>query len=344
MKSAWLVDNASNENSSYILHGKCDHQSSRNMSSTEQNFLGEKGPLKLDSNLSIKCNSCYDGLKNNEETGTDCGGNCQPCILAGDIFLAKAGFWCSDFNARYVSDLSSCISAVSRIRQKYRKSMTEFKVASIIEWPSGCSLNYTGDTIYFNKNYNDSARHVAARQICLSECLSNNDCLNDGTCNGGACLCKLGFNGRKCEKATDKDFCVGEVCLRGGDSKSGNLYVREKSVCDGGWDIEAAHVTCRNLGHAGARVATVRSEFGPVKHFGMDNVKCVGNETTIEDCDYTISRCSSSTPKAAGVQCFEDVAYAEVRDGVVYYQVAYITGHLFCEFATNASDIYLSVY
>ena len=55
-------------------------------------------------------------------------------------------------------------------------------------------------------------------------------------------------------------MCIGEICLVGGDSKSGNLYFRDKPVCDDMWDMLDARVACRSLGFGGALRATRGSE------------------------------------------------------------------------------------
>ena len=55
--------------------------------------------------------------------------------------------------------------------------------------------------------------------------------------------------------------CVGEVCLDGGNAKSGNLYIRGKPVCHDQWDMQDADVACRSMGFVGAIRATTDSEF-----------------------------------------------------------------------------------
>ena len=42
------------------------------------------------------------------------------------------------------------------------------------------------------------------------------------------------------------------MCLVGGDTTSGNLYIRDKPVCDDDWNIEDAQVACKEMGFSGA--------------------------------------------------------------------------------------------
>ena len=54
-------------------------------------------------------------------------------------------------------------------------------------------------------------------------------------------------------------YCSGDVCLVGGDSQSGNVFVRGRPVCDDAWSMTDAHVVCRELGYREAKNATTRS-------------------------------------------------------------------------------------
>ena len=57
------------------------------------------------------------------------------------------------------------------------------------------------------------------------------------------------------------------------------------TVCDDLWDINDAQVICRQLGFVGALQATLFASFGQGRGIiWLNNVKCRGNETRIENC------------------------------------------------------------
>ena len=100
--------------------------------------------------------------------------------------------------------------------------------------------------------------------------------------------------------------------LRGGTGgNEGNVFVRNSAgyfgpVCDDYWDDGNARVVCRQLGF-NYSTATVRSYFGQTSGvFAMDNVRCSGNENSIQDCPYELQdNCGPS--EAAGVKCYNGV-------------------------------------
>ena len=57
-------------------------------------------------------------------------------------------------------------------------------------------------------------------------------------------------------------------------------------VCGNGWDLNDAQVVCRELGFGPAIVATNRPLYGQSDDsvLWLNNVYCVGTESTIEDC------------------------------------------------------------
>jgi len=68
-----------------------------------------------------------------------------------------------------------------------------------------------------------------------------------------------------------------------------------------------ASVICQQLGYNGARAATLKSQFGNLlSTFAFNNVKCNGDEKTIENCKYNnTDDCESY--EAAGVICSNTV-------------------------------------
>ena len=57
------------------------------------------------------------------------------------------------------------------------------------------------------------------------------------------------------------------------------------TICDDYWDLRDAHVACRMLGYPGAQSALTGGFFGPGEAgILLDDVECIGNETSLEDC------------------------------------------------------------
>ena len=75
------------------------------------------------------------------------------------------------------------------------------------------------------------------------------------------------------------------------------------TVCDGRWDIEDAHVVCRQLGLGDAIGAPKRSAYGSVpENFVMSYVRCTGSESTIAQCGHSYSS-HCGVNDGAGVVC-----------------------------------------
>jgi len=102
---------------------------------------------------------------------------------------------------------------------------------------------------------------------------------------------------------TNQDVCADNVCLRGGNFSSGNVFVNGQPVCDDQWDLLDANVVCKMLDFTNALKATVESKFGDVpSRFSMDDVQCLGNETSILNCPHrTSDNCAGH--EGAGVVC-----------------------------------------
>lgn len=68
-----------------------------------------------------------------------------------------------------------------------------------------------------------------------------------------------------------------------------------------------ANVVCKQLGFSGALNFTVRSHFGYVPTlFALDNVNCVGNEASLNDCPHVDDN-DCNFEEGAGVVCGDSV-------------------------------------
>ena len=65
-------------------------------------------------------------------------------------------------------------------------------------------------------------------------------------------------------------------------------------------------MACRQLGYPGAVRFTRESEFGSVSSdFALDEVRCIGTESNLEDCEHTTQEnCGSG--EGAGVVCMTE--------------------------------------
>ena len=59
------------------------------------------------------------------------------------------------------------------------------------------------------------------------------------------------------------------------------------TVCDDGWDLRDAQVVCNELGFGIATAAIHSAFYGPGSgQIWLDNVNCVGNESSIRNCSH----------------------------------------------------------
>ena len=99
-----------------------------------------------------------------------------------------------------------------------------------------------------------------------------------------------------------------DIELIGMNESSGNVFATNfyncwGPVCDRFWDDKDADVACRQLGYDYGS-ATTGSYFGEVpSNFVMTDMRCQGNEDSIQMCSYKTDGCLSS--HAAGLHCYK---------------------------------------
>ncbi|XP_072023192.1 scavenger receptor cysteine-rich domain-containing group B protein-like [Amphiura filiformis] len=104
--------------------------------------------------------------------------------------------------------------------------------------------------------------------------------------------------------------------VNGPDELSGRVEIfinnTWSTVCDDEWDINDAHVVCRQLGHGTAKQADAHfgQGSGPI---AFDDVDCVGDESFLESCSHAgLFNHDCVHDEDAGVVCNSN-AYASVR-------------------------------
>ena len=78
-------------------------------------------------------------------------------------------------------------------------------------------------------------------------------------------------------------------------------------VCDNHWDINDGHVICKELGFEEASNVTISGKFGDGFGYFLDNVDCVGNESSLLKCAHSgFGNHSCNYSQVAGVICKSD--------------------------------------
>ena len=91
------------------------------------------------------------------------------------------------------------------------------------------------------------------------------------------------------------------LTLVGYKQSEGILLLDNKPICDDGWNIQAAHVACKQLRFSRALQATTRN-LAHVDAFSLDQVQCTGLETDLRNCSHKVSE-NCDAGEAAGVVC-----------------------------------------
>ena len=76
------------------------------------------------------------------------------------------------------------------------------------------------------------------------------------------------------------------------------------TVCDDGWDLNDAHVVCKELGLDDVATAKYAFYGGGRGQIWLNNLHCVGTESSINNCSHSgwgINNCSHS--QGVGVKC-----------------------------------------
>lgn len=103
-------------------------------------------------------------------------------------------------------------------------------------------------------------------------------------------------------------FGLGGIRVVNGDHCSGivevNLHGEWGTVCDHGWDMQAANVVCLELG-CGFAEFSHGAEFGPGSGLiALNSVQCTGHESSLIHCNLFLNKNSFCTHENdAGVKC-----------------------------------------
>jgi len=133
-------------------------------------------------------------------------------------------------------------------------------------------------------------------------------CNSPSPANGG--LTCPGSSSESTACNTQSCTASGIVLVGGRTASEGNVFARNPvtgvygPVCDDYWTLESANVVCKQLGFpAGALSNRCCSSFGSVPaDFSYDNVKCTGNETSLDSCPHLNTDDCDAT-EGAGVIC-----------------------------------------
>ena len=115
------------------------------------------------------------------------------------------------------------------------------------------------------------------------------------------------------QKCLGSDSHIQVRLVNGRDAHEGRVEILYAGVwgaiCNDLFNIVAANVVCRQLGYPGAvRVASYGSDSTQI---WLDNVQCIGNETSIVQCShngFNIYDCNFDTDQV-GVECISKLQF-----------------------------------
>ncbi|KAK2725709.1 hypothetical protein QYM36_000264 [Artemia franciscana] len=196
-----------------------------------------------------------------------------------------------------------------------------------VMWSS--DWNYFERTAY-SINCNDSQLFECGNKKCIDNALA---------CNGKD----------DCDDRSDEEVCKENIkfAIRlAGSNKTneGRIEVRAfgvwGGVCDDSFGLLDGNVACRELGfHLGAAKVLSQSFFGPVTPLIMDDVECLGNETSLADCAFGgwgTHDCGDD--EAVGIRC--KIASSECPDDKFRCEEsgACISAQYVCDTVNDCSD------
>ncbi|XP_068677075.1 uncharacterized protein [Montipora foliosa] len=142
--------------------------------------------------------------------------------------------------------------------------------------------------------------------------------LNDVACSGSEThLCKCGHRGwdtHNCTHRSDASvncsYASSTIRLADGGPYYGRVEVYYNgtwgTVCDDGWDVNDAHVACRQLGFRGASYQYQTAKYGEGSgKIWLDDVECNGEEPLLSSCkhsDWGIHNCVHG--EDASIMCY----------------------------------------
>ena len=193
--------------------------------------------------------------------------------------------------------------------------------------------------------------HVACRQLGyyraasyntteLSEHNSDAVLMDKLACNGTeANLADCGWGKHDCShhRRIATVVCTKNIRLVDGvTSNSGSVEILHKgtwkAICDDNWDMNDAHVVCRQLGYEKAKEYFSASfpDDLQIEQSTLENIQCTGDESDFFDCSFRVReerRCS----RQAGVTCVSDIRLVgrmTENEGIVEVQHEGVWGRL----------------